>query len=166
MEYVDGRPLQGPLPVKQATEYARQILEGLEAAHAKGIVHRDLKPANVLVTTSGVKLLDFGLAKLELKSSPAEPAETATMCLTDEHAIVGTPQYMAPEQIERKPVTRAPIFLPSAVFYMNCWREARFRGWEQRQRDGGGARQRTGKRIDAAARHTCRIGSSRARMSG
>ena len=92
MEYVEGRALQGPLPVKQAIEYARQILEGLEAAHAKGIVHRDLKPANVLVTTSGVKLLDFGLAKLEPKSSRAESSETATMCLTDELAIVGTPQ--------------------------------------------------------------------------
>src|SRR6478752_4952920 len=67
MEYVEGEPLKGPLPTEKAIEYSQQILEGLELAHRKGIVHRDLKPANVLVTKSGVKLLDFGLAKLQPK---------------------------------------------------------------------------------------------------
>jgi serine/threonine protein kinase len=65
MEYVEGQPLKGPLPVERAVEYARQILDALDAAHRQGIVHRDLKPANILVTKNGVKLLDFGLAKAE-----------------------------------------------------------------------------------------------------
>src|SRR5215470_9906819 len=65
MEYVEGQPLKGPLPVERAAEYARQILDALDAAHRVGIVHRDLKPANILLTKNGVKLLDFGLAKAE-----------------------------------------------------------------------------------------------------
>ena len=63
MEYVDGAPLHGPLPLEQAAEYANQILDALDAAHKKGITHRDLKPANILVSRAGIKLLDFGLAK-------------------------------------------------------------------------------------------------------
>src|SRR5688500_4228073 len=65
MEYVEGEPLRGPMPVQQALRYARQILQALDAAHRKGIVHRDLKPANILVARSGVKLLDFGLAQMK-----------------------------------------------------------------------------------------------------
>src|SRR5579864_2992071 len=65
MEFIEGTPLKGPLPVDQALRYAIQICDALEAAHKKSIVHRDLKPANILVTASGVKLLDFGLAKFE-----------------------------------------------------------------------------------------------------
>ena len=64
MEYIDGKPIAGPMPVEQAIPYAIQICEALHAAHKKGIVHRDLKPANILLTKQGVKLLDFGLAKL------------------------------------------------------------------------------------------------------
>src|SRR5215813_11189556 len=63
MEYIDGRPLDGPLPLEQALKYASQICDALHAAHKKGIVHRDLKPGNILITKSGIKLLDFGLAK-------------------------------------------------------------------------------------------------------
>src|SRR5215510_11289099 len=63
MEYVEGAPLKGPMPVDKAVEYAGQILEALDAAHRKGITHRDLKPANILVTKQGIKLLDFGLAR-------------------------------------------------------------------------------------------------------
>src|SRR5712692_7511921 len=65
MEYVEGSPLKGPLPVEKAAEYAGQICDALDAAHHKGITHRDLKPANILLTKSGVKLLDFGLAKMQ-----------------------------------------------------------------------------------------------------
>jgi serine/threonine protein kinase len=64
MEYVEGAELRGPMPVEKAIELAGQILEALDAAHRKGIVHRDLKPANILVTKTGVKVLDFGLAKM------------------------------------------------------------------------------------------------------
>jgi serine/threonine-protein kinase len=64
MEYVEGAPLQGPLPIAEALPIAKQIAEALEAAHEKGIIHRDLKPANILLTPDGqVKILDFGLAK-------------------------------------------------------------------------------------------------------
>ncbi len=63
MEYVEGAPLQGPLAVEKAAEYANQILDALDAAHQKGITHRDLKPGNIFVTSQGIKLLDFGLAK-------------------------------------------------------------------------------------------------------
>src|SRR5690242_6645027 len=81
MEFIDGQPLKGPLPADQAVKFSLQILAALEAAHRKGIIHRDLKPANVLLAKSGVKLLDFGLAKQQEK--PAATAEqTVTLHLT------------------------------------------------------------------------------------
>src|SRR5262249_53066735 len=63
MELVEGKPLEGPLPLEKALAIAAQILDALDAAHHRGIIHRDLKPANILVTRQGIKLLDFGLAK-------------------------------------------------------------------------------------------------------
>ena len=81
MEFVEGSPLKGPLPVEKAAEYAGQILAALDTAHHKGITHRDLKPANILVTKQGIKLLDFGLAKL--KTAPlTETDGTVTQPLT------------------------------------------------------------------------------------
>ncbi len=114
------------MPVEQACAYGVQICEALHAAHRKGIVHRDLKPANILLTKQGVKLLDFGLAKLSASgnsgavSGPqASMGEQATVAaLTGAHTVVGTPQYMAPEQIEAREVdARTDIFAFGCVLY-------------------------------------------------
>jgi serine/threonine protein kinase/Tol biopolymer transport system component len=111
MELVQGRPLKGPLPVKQAIEYGIQVADALAAAHAAGIVHRDLKPGNILVTEKGsVKVLDFGLAKLA--EQVGAPASTQTA------GLVGTPGYMAPEQIEGQPADRrSDIFAFGCILY-------------------------------------------------
>ena len=74
MEYIEGQPLRAPLPLDQALKYGAQICDALDAAHRKGIVHRDLKPDNILVTKTGVKLLDFGLARI----GPAVTADDKT----------------------------------------------------------------------------------------
>jgi len=114
MEFVEGKPLKGPRPVKEVIEYGLQIADALTAAHAAGIVHRDLKPANILVTKNGsVKILDFGLAKLRAQIGDATPA---TLTLTA--AIAGTPGYMSPEQIDGKPAdSRSDIFAFGCVLY-------------------------------------------------
>jgi tRNA A-37 threonylcarbamoyl transferase component Bud32 len=118
MEYVEGQPLKGPLPVERAVEYARQILDALDAAHRLGIVHRDLKPANILVTKNGVKLLDFGLAKAERAKATSASEETVTQAITQEGAILGTLQYMAPEQLQGKGTdARSDLFSFGCVFY-------------------------------------------------
>ena len=114
MELIDGVPLKGPLPLEKALDYARQILDALDAAHSKGITHRDLKPANILVTKQGIKLLDFGLAK---QSGPLKESD-ATQALTGQGAIVGTLNYMSPEQLQSKPAdARCDIFSFGLVFY-------------------------------------------------
>ena len=117
MELVEGEPLKGPLSVEKAVEYAGQILDALDAAHKKGIVHRDLKPANILVTRQGIKLLDFGLAKLA-DGPIAAPDETVTQGLTQQGQIVGTLQYMSPEQLNGKEVdARSDLFSFGCVLY-------------------------------------------------
>src|ERR1700723_3232012 len=93
MEYVDGSPVvykekPGPLPLEQVLKYAMQICDALDAAHKKNITHRDLKPANILVTKAGVKLLDFGLAKIG--SAVKADEATMTMALTGKGEILGT----------------------------------------------------------------------------
>jgi eukaryotic-like serine/threonine-protein kinase len=116
MEYVEGKPLRGPVAVEEAVVYAVQIADALSAAHRKGVIHRDLKPGNILVTSSGVKLLDFGLAKMSCPAAVGD--ETLTLELTQPGMIVGTPQYMAPEQIEGKPAdARSDIFSFGSVLY-------------------------------------------------
>ncbi len=124
MEYIEGKVIAGPLPVEQAVAYGVQICEALHAAHRKGIVHRDLKPANILVTRQGIKLLDFGLAKLAAAGGAAGAGgatsqDQATIAaLTGAHTVVGTPQYMAPEQIEGRDVDgRTDIFAFGCVLY-------------------------------------------------
>ena len=112
MEYIEGNRLRGPLSLDTALRYAVQILEALAAAQGKGIIHRDLKPDNILVTPNGIKLLDFGLAKV-LRTSP-EPADaTLTIPLTREHTILGTLQYMSPNSYTVRKPMRVAIFLPS-----------------------------------------------------
>ncbi len=114
MEYIDGHVLKGPLPLDQTLKYGTQICDALDAAHKKGIVHRDLKPANVLVTKSGVKLLDFGLAKRQLSAG----ASASDVTITQDHAIIGTLQYMSPEQLQGKPAdVRSDIFAFGCVLY-------------------------------------------------
>src|SRR5579862_3574649 len=100
MELVEGRALQGPLPLETALNYAKQVADALDAAHEKGIVHRDLKPANVKVTSQGtVKVLDFGLAAVMPGSTPAaDPTSFSTAGV-----ILGTAAYMSPEQARGKP---------------------------------------------------------------
>ncbi len=126
MEYIEGTPLKGPLPVDQAMQYAVQICDALDAAHKKGITHRDLKPANILVTKTGIKLLDFGLAKLGSSgitqgASPPNDA-TLTMALTGKNEIVGTLYYMSPEQLQAQANghgidSRSDIFSFGLVLY-------------------------------------------------
>src|SRR5712691_7879766 len=115
MEYIEGAPLRGPLPAEDAIRLAIQVTEALEAAHAKGITHRDLKPANILVTHSGVKLLDFGLAKLPERSASASEA---TLTQTQAGTIVGTVCYMSPEQAQGLPIdARSDIFSFGSVLH-------------------------------------------------
>lgn len=117
MEYVVGEPLKGPLPVNQALKYAAQICDALDAAHAQGIVHRDLKPANIVVSKTGIKLLDFGLAKVTRERTATEPALTESL-ITAEQSILGTLQYMAPEQLEGKEAdVRSDLFAFGAMLY-------------------------------------------------
>ncbi len=131
MEYVEGAPLKGPLPLEQALKYAAQICDALDAAHKKGITHRDLKPANILVTKAGIKLLDFGLAKFSSEkpgsaglgqaSRPPDNA-TRTMALTGKNELVGTLYYMSPEQLQAQPDgqeidARSDIFSFGLVLY-------------------------------------------------
>jgi serine/threonine protein kinase/Tol biopolymer transport system component len=132
LELVEGEMLRGPLPVTRALEYARQVAEALEAAHAKGIIHRDLKPSNIKVTPEGqVKVLDFGLAKAiwgpdqNLAVSPTAGTEKVTL---DGH-IVGTPGYMSPEQINGSEVdARTDIWAFGCLLYELLTGKRAFRG--------------------------------------
>ncbi|HXN50024.1 MAG TPA: protein kinase [Bryobacteraceae bacterium] len=112
-ETLDARLKKGPLPIDKALPIAIQIAEALAAAHRKNIVHRDLKPANIMLTKSGPKLLDFGLAK---NSATLDAGMTAAA--TQEGLIAGTIQYMSPEQLEGKEVDgRTDIFAFGCVLY-------------------------------------------------
>jgi TolB-like protein len=111
MEFLDGSPLHGPLPIDEALQVASQVADALDAAHAKGILHRDLKPANIMMTSSGAKLLDFGLAKMV--------TETGTdLTRTVAGTVLGTAAYMSPEQAQgRSTDVRSDVFSFGAVLY-------------------------------------------------
>jgi Tol biopolymer transport system component/predicted Ser/Thr protein kinase len=142
MEYLEGETLaarlaKGPLPVEQVLQYAIEISDALDKAHRKGITHRDLKPGNIMLTKSGTKLLDFGLAKLKQEIAPAANAQfsqlpTMNDPLTAQGTIVGTLQYMAPEQLEGKESdARTDIFAFGTVVYEMATRKKAFEGKSQ-----------------------------------
>jgi serine/threonine protein kinase/Tol biopolymer transport system component len=140
MECVEGQTLaksleKGALPLEQVLKYGAQIADALDKAHRHGMVHRDLKPGNIMLTASGAKLLDFGLAKL---SAPMASVATMTATAvkqspaTEQGTIVGTFQYMSPEQIEGKEVDgRSDIFSLGAVLYEMLTGKRAFEGKSQ-----------------------------------
>ena len=109
MEYVEGETLakrleKGPLPLEQALKFGAQIADALDRAHGNGIVHRDLKPGNIMLTATGAKLLDFGFARsfTSLANATTLAGLSPNSSVTQEGTIVGTFQYMSPEQLEGK----------------------------------------------------------------
>ncbi len=137
LEYIEGETLaqrlaKGPLPIQQVLQYAIEIADALDKAHRKGITHRDLKPGNIMLTKSGTKLLDFGLAKLAQAAAPAtSDSQLPTMkeAITEQGTILGTLQYMAPEQIEGKEAdARTDIFAFGVVVYEMATGKRAFEG--------------------------------------
>ncbi len=120
MEYCEGQTLadrleRGALPLDQVLQYGIEIADALSRAHRASIVHRDLKPSNIMITKSGVKLLDFGLAKMHIESSPAE---STAQLVSEEGRLLGTIQYMAPEVLAgREADARSDIFALGLVLY-------------------------------------------------
>jgi Tol biopolymer transport system component/tRNA A-37 threonylcarbamoyl transferase component Bud32 len=141
MEYLEGETLaqrlqKGALPIQQVLQFAIEIADALDKAHRKGVTHRDLKPGNIMLTKSGTKLLDFGLAKLKQDVAPANvplsELPTAIDPLTAHGTILGTLQYMAPEQLEGKEVdARTDIFAFGVVVYEMATRKRAFEGKSQ-----------------------------------
>ncbi len=140
MEYLEGESLadrlaRGPLPLESTLRYGIEIADALDKAHRQGIVHRDLKPGNVMLTKSGVKLLDFGLAKVlqpEALNASLTSVQTAAADVTREGTIVGTLSYMAPEQLEAKKTdSRTDIFAFGATLYEMATGRKAFSGESQ-----------------------------------
>lgn len=144
MEFLEGETLgarlaKGRLPLELVLRYGAEIAEGLEQAHRTGVVHRDLKPGNIMITRTGAKLLDFGLAKTAAPVVPQSSSLSATMTsadlaqpLTAEGTVIGTYQYMSPEQIEgREADARSDIFSFGAVLYEMATGRRAFEGKSQ-----------------------------------
>ena len=125
MEYIEGETLadrlkRGPLPFQEAIRFGIQIADAMDNAHSHGVVHRDLKPANIMLTPSGPKLLDFGIAKALSGETSETNSEgpTKVKSLTEEGAVLGTPQYMSPEQLQGEEAdARTDIFSFGVVLY-------------------------------------------------
>jgi len=142
MECVEGETLakrleKGPLPLEQVLKYGMQVADALDKAHRSGVVHRDLKPGNIMLTSTGAKLLDFGLAKPTASAALTSVATltaavTQSSPMTEQGAIVGTFQYMSPEQVERKELDgRSDIFSLGAVLYEMLTGQRAFEGKSQ-----------------------------------
>jgi len=144
MEFLEGetaaeRLAKAPLPIEQVLRYGIEICEGLERAHRNGVVHRDLKPGNIMLTKAGAKLMDFGLAKAtgagtapisSLSATIADPSDPRP--LTAQGTLVGTFQYMSPEQVEGKEAdARSDIFALGAVLYEMSTGKRAFTGKNQ-----------------------------------
>jgi serine/threonine protein kinase len=140
MEYLEGETLsqrlkRGPLPTEEVLRYAMEIVGGLDQAHRKGVIHRDLKPGNIMLTESGAKLLDFGLAKQTGGAGAprtlldARGSARPTQSLTEEGMLLGTLEYMAPEQLEGKVAdARTDIFALGVVIYEMATAKKAFEG--------------------------------------
>ena len=139
MECVEGETLakrleKGPLPLEQVLKFGAQIADALDKAHRGGVVHRDLKPGNVMLTPTGAKLLDFGLAKptSPLTSTATLSATSPNSPVTEQGTIVGTFHYMSPEQVEGKELNgRSDIFSLGAVLYEMLTGKRAFEGKSQ-----------------------------------
>jgi serine/threonine protein kinase/Tol biopolymer transport system component len=140
MEHLEGETLaklleKGSLPLAQVLKYGVEIADALDKAHRQGIVHRDLKPGNIMITKSGAKLLDFGLAKAAMplaSGATLTAAVTRTTPVTQPGTVVGTFQYMSPEQVEAKDLdARSDIFSFGAVLYEMVTGQRAFRGKSQ-----------------------------------
>jgi len=133
MELLEGETLadrveRGAMPIADVLKYGQQVAEALDRAHRAGVIHRDLKPSNIMLTKTGAKLLDFGIARAaEIESSPGPDGTTQKVTsLTEEGTVIGTFEYMAPEQLEARPAdARTDIFgLGSLLYEMATGRRA------------------------------------------
>lgn len=139
MEYLEGETLaerlkKGAIQIEELLAFAMQIADALDKAHKMGLVHRDLKPANIMLTKAGAKLLDFGLAKLQMSGGPGSDPSVITMTtpVTGEGTIIGTLQYMSPEQLDAKELDgRSDIFSFGAILYEMATGNRAFEGKSQ-----------------------------------